>query len=73
MIICINLGDSRAILSKKGQIVELSHDHKPYNPDEKARVEKAGGSIHANRIQGQLAVSRAFGDFDYKVPTPSIL
>jgi serine/threonine protein phosphatase PrpC len=50
MIICVNLGDSRAILSKSGQVVELSKDHKPNNEDEKARIKKAGGSIHKDRI-----------------------
>lgn len=28
-IYTINLGDSRAIMSKKGQVIELTQDHKP--------------------------------------------
>lgn len=30
-IFCVNLGDSRAILSRKGRPVSLSVDHKPVN------------------------------------------
>lgn len=67
IILCINLGDSRAILSKQGKVIQLSKDHKPYNADEKQRIELAGGNVYQDRVQGQLAVSRAFGDFLYKV------
>lgn len=65
-IICANTGDSRAVLSRAGEAVALSHDHKPYNPEEKARIEAAGGSVKFNRVNGDLAVSRALGDFVYK-------
>jgi len=41
-------------------------DHKPYDDDEKARIEAAGGMVIIQRINGALAVSRALGDFDYK-------
>ena len=48
-IICSNIGDSRAILiSKKledNEIFELSKDQKPTNPEEKKRIEEAGGEI----------------------------
>lgn len=48
-IICINLGDSRAVLGKydKGQwsSVNLSRDHKATEPDESARIVKRGGRI----------------------------
>ena len=44
-IIVANAGDSRAVLAKRegDKIVakELSFDHKPDNPEEKARIEKA--------------------------------
>lgn len=37
---------------------------------EKNRIEKAGGSVMIQRVNGSLAVSRALGDFfDYKNST----
>lgn len=61
-----NVGDSRAVLcSSGGRAIDMSHDHKPAREDEKARIEKLGGKvIHYGtwRVQGVLAVSRAFGD-----------
>lgn len=65
-IVCANTGDSRAVLSRGGEAVPLSHDHKPMNPEEKARIEAAGGTVKFNRVNGDLAVSRALGDFVYK-------
>lgn len=41
-------------------------DHKPSNPEERARVEAAGGTVEYDRVCGNLAVSRAVGDFCYK-------
>ncbi len=66
MIICANAGDSRAIIATDGKMKEMSFDHKPYNQLERARIEKAGGSVEFKRVDGDLAVSRAFGDFQYK-------
>lgn len=66
-LITVNLGDSRAILSRNGQVIQLSYDQKPQNPSEKERIEAAGGSVSNDRLLGKLAVSRAFGDFAYKV------
>jgi len=65
-IICANTGDSRAVLSRDGVAVALSFDHKPFNPEEKDRIENAGGTVKFNRVNGDLAVSRALGDFVYK-------
>ena len=66
-IICANAGDSRAVMSSsQNTTIALSHDHKPQNPDERARIEKHGGIVHNDRVNGNLAVSRGFGDFDLK-------
>ena len=54
--------------TKSGKIIELSHDHKPDNAGELARVKAAGGFVEEGRIQGVIAVSRAIGDWEYKNP-----
>jgi len=74
-IICANAGDSRAVMSKTNlrMSIPLSHDHKPQNPDEKARIEKCGGFVNNDRINNILAVSRSFGDFDLKIDPNSPL
>lgn len=65
-IICANAGDSRAILSTKNEVLPLSFDHKPSNDVEVTRVENDGGFVRSGRVDGDLAVSRSFGDFGYK-------
>ena len=64
---CANLGDSRAVLSEEGCAIALSHDHKPDDGPEKRRIEELGGFVEMGRVNGILAVSRAFGDFEYKI------
>lgn len=54
------------MLCRAGQAIDLSNDHKPYLEGEKERIEKAGGHVKFNRVNGDLAVSRALGDFAYK-------
>lgn len=65
-VIVANSGDSRSVLAKGGRVVPMSSDHKPMLDKERKRIEKAGGSVRANRVNGDLAVSRALGDFTYK-------
>jgi serine/threonine protein phosphatase PrpC len=65
-IFCANVGDSRAVLSRKGTAVNLSYDHKASRPDEVARINKNDGIIEFSRVGGRLAVTRAFGDFEFK-------
>ena len=65
-IIWGNCGDSRGLLCRNGKVVFSTQDHKPYNQSERARIEKAGGTVMMQRVNGSLAVSRALGDFDYK-------
>ena len=66
-IICANAGDSRCVLGTKGTVVEMSFDHKPYDEPERERIEKAGGTVQFKRVDGDLAVSRALGDFQFKI------
>merc|ERR1719182_857884 len=69
-LLVANLGDSRCVMVRNdGSALALSSDHKPNRPDERARVQAAGGQvIYAGcwRVQGDLAVSRAFGDAHLK-------
>lgn len=83
VLTCANVGDSRVILGKvdgTGKVIveEVSHDHKPDNPPEQARIEEAGGRVFAvqyeDGIDGParvwlakvdipgLAMSRSLGD-----------
>jgi len=61
-----NAGDSRAVLSVKGEVKPLSFDHKPTSDVEKTRITGAGGYIEFGRVNGNLALSRALGDFEFK-------
>jgi len=67
-IFIANLGDTRAVLCRRKEAIRLSHDHKPGDEEEEDRIENLGGYVvvHSGgtmRINGQLAVSRAIGDF----------
>jgi len=64
--VCANAGDSRAVLRRSGSIVPLSFDHKPSDVPERLRVVAAGGAVKGKRVDGDLAVSRAFGDYTFK-------
>jgi serine/threonine protein phosphatase PrpC len=43
-----NLGDSRALLSENlsQKLSFITNDHKPEDPDEKIRIERAGGHVY---------------------------
>ncbi|XP_036454555.1 protein phosphatase 1F [Colossoma macropomum] len=63
------LGDSQAMLVRRGEPVILMDPHKPEREDEKQRIEDLGGCIAFMgcwRVNGTYAVSRAIGDFDQK-------
>lgn len=75
--ITANVGDSRAVLARQGNAVELTVDHKPNSLDERARIERLGGMVtwHGKRtldgtpieetgvyrVNRNLALSRAIG------------
>lgn len=68
-IIVANTGDSRAILSLPGgHAKNMSFDHKPSNMSERVRIENGGGYVVNSRVNEILALSRAFGDFKFKLP-----
>ena len=75
-VVCANVGDSRALLVRKhkgatSRGVELSSDHRPVGScktgrQELDRIVRAGGWSTGGRVCGILAVSRAFGDYEFK-------
>ncbi|XP_044046779.1 protein phosphatase 1K, mitochondrial isoform X1 [Siniperca chuatsi] len=76
-----SVGDSRAMLCRKGKALKLTVDHTPERKDEKdrqscrelsvLRIKKSGGFITWNslgqpNVNGRLAMTRSIGDFDLK-------
>merc|ERR1719443_2299321 len=79
MLKVVNIGDSRVLLgSRDGAILDgggsdrgLTTDHKPDGAAERECIYRCGGTVERDegntaRVNGDLAVSRAFGDFQYK-------
>jgi len=73
-LVVANAGDCRAVLCRGGRALGLSEDHKPELPRESARIRRAGGWVEAerhgrlavHRVNGDLSLSRAIGDLEYK-------
>lgn len=70
-IVTANVGDSRAVLGKKGRTVDISSDHRPVasskvGRSEIKRISDSGGWVLQMRVCGILAVTRAFGDYEFK-------
>ncbi|XP_057531233.1 probable protein phosphatase 2C 39 isoform X1 [Amaranthus tricolor] len=64
-LVVANLGDSRAVICRNGKAKQLSVDHEP--DSERKDIEDRGGFVtkfpgDVARVDGQLAVARAFGD-----------
>ncbi|VEU23711.1 DEKNAAC104899 [Brettanomyces naardenensis] len=66
-IIVGNSGDSRCVLSTNGAAKNMSLDHKPKHLGELMRIHNDGGYVAANRVNSILALSRAFGDYNFKM------
>ena len=61
-----NVGDSRASLISAKKIIRLSQDHRTDDKDERKRIISEGGLIMNGRVNGELMLTRSFGDFDFK-------
>ncbi|KAK8953866.1 putative protein phosphatase 2C 67 [Platanthera zijinensis] len=90
-VLVANIGDAKAVLARGTtsdgtqktsqdsvlKAIVLTRDHKAIYPQERARIQKAGGIVSANgRLQSRIEVSRAFGDRHFKkvgvISTPDI-
>lgn len=61
-----NVGDSRAYAQDpNGKFVLITDVHQPSLPEEAERIHTTGHFVARDRVDGCLAVSRAFGDFGY--------
>ncbi|KAL8147833.1 putative protein phosphatase 2C 39 [Apium graveolens] len=68
-LVVANVGDSRAVICRNGLAKQLSVDHEP--DKERNCIEDKGGFViklpgDVARVDGELAVSRAFGDKSLK-------
>lgn len=70
-LLASNVGDSRILLARGGEAVQLTTDHVPDDEDERARIEAQNPNPRMPlvrfvgetwRVGGLLALSRAFGD-----------
>ncbi|BAO49536.1 putative protein phosphatase 2C [Alphaentomopoxvirus acuprea] len=79
-IILSHCGDSRGIIYNGKDIVYNTEDHKPIKVSERERIIKSEHTIIDDRIDGQIDISRCFGDFKFKsnffesaiIPIPEI-
>lgn len=65
-VVVANTGDSRCVISRRGEATPLTLDHKPVIYEEAQRIIRAGGFVRDNRVNGALNVSRTIGDLDFK-------
>eukprot|EP00803_Ostreobium_quekettii_P009136 evm.model.scf_558EXC.8 EVM.evm.TU.scf_558EXC.8 scf_558EXC:59871-62527(+) len=70
-IIVANVGDSRAVLCRNGAAFDLTTEHRVCGngtavQPEIERVKSVGGWVSDGRVCDVLAVSRAFGDWEFK-------
>jgi len=92
MVVVANAGDAKAVLARststdgEGAVADtksvlkaivLTREHKAIFPQERLRIQKAGGSVGPNgRLQGRIEVSRALGDRHFKkvglIATPDV-
>ncbi|MDP2437620.1 MAG: hypothetical protein Q8P67_17905 [archaeon] len=81
LLVTAQLGDSRVVLCDQGRGIALTQEHTPHLPQERARIEEAGGSVvigpdRIPRVGGLLTVTRAFGDFGLRnyglIATPTL-
>lgn len=82
-VVLANTGDSAAMLLSKSSdiLTHFTHEHTPEDESERLRVLAAGGTVtqlfqDAKRLNSNLSLSRAFGNWNHKkrglIVTPTI-
>jgi len=66
VLYCINIGDTKCILTQTTGSRKLSYDDLLTDKSEYNRIIEGGGYIKNGRVCGQLMISRAFGDWETK-------
>ncbi|KAK2899646.1 protein phosphatase 1K, mitochondrial isoform X2 [Channa argus] len=70
-LVVASVGDSRAMLCRKGGAKKLTKDHTPDCKEERNRIQRFGGFVTWNsvgqaNVNGRLAMTRSIGDFHLK-------
>ena len=66
ILYCVNIGDTRCILTQTNGSRKLSYDDLATDKKEFERINNEGGYIFNGRVCGKLMLSRAFGDWEQK-------
>lgn len=66
--VCVgHVGDCRLVLAKRnGDIETITSDHRLDLMSERERILQLGGRVVNNRVNGVMAITRAFGDLEFK-------
>lgn len=62
-----HVGDCRLVLVRRsGEVVNITSDHRLELATERERILQLGGRVVNNRVNGVMAITRAFGDLEFK-------
>ena len=54
------------LVRRDSSFKKLNEEHTPNRHDERMRIESCNGTVFYNKVNGELGVSRAFGDIEMK-------
>ena len=66
ILYCVNIGDTRCILTQNNGSRKLSFDDLATDKSEYDRIKVEGGYVSNGRVCGKLMISRAFSDWELK-------
>ena len=61
----VSVGDSRAVLGKNGEAIQLSEDAKPSIEKYQMEIMRRGGYVRWRRVDGSLDMARSIGDIEH--------